>query len=101
VARGHPWGCVATTLSAADSVTRMGKSATAHTAKKGTTPARRQGRSFSRRVEVAGLIVLVLALGAGLFVATGAGTRQAAGGAEHSVGSASAPVVLEEWSDFE
>jgi hypothetical protein len=55
----------------------------------------------STLVRLGGLLVLLLALGMGMLLLARPGARTNATGAEHSLGSATAPVVVEEWSDFE
>ena len=53
-------------------------------------------------VQLIGSLLLVLvAIGAGLVLATRSVARSAQTGSEHAIGSATAPVVVEEWSDFE
>jgi hypothetical protein len=53
---------------------------------------------------LASALVVFVALGMGLFLLVRpgqTGEASAANGSEHSLGAAAAPVVLEEWSDFE
>ena len=70
---------------------------------------RRTGRSERRAQSasvipwiVAGAVIALLLAGFGLLLVsrTGASSRSIAG-SEHSLGLASAPVIVEEWSDFE
>jgi hypothetical protein len=49
---------------------------------------------------VSALVVLVAAA-IGLFLVVRPGQSGPATGSEHSLGEATAPVVVEEWSDFE
>jgi hypothetical protein len=50
---------------------------------------------------LASVLVVLLAAGIGLFLVFRPGQSAPATGSEHSLGEATAPVVVEEWSDFE
>jgi hypothetical protein len=60
--------------------------------------ARHVGRMYAL---VASVAVVLFVAGVGLVLLTRSGTGSFAAGSEHSLGSATAPVVVEEWSDFE
>jgi hypothetical protein len=46
-------------------------------------------------------VVVLVAAAVGLFLVARTGQSAPATGSEHSLGAATAPVVVEEWSDFE
>ena len=48
-----------------------------------------------------GALIVLAALVAGVLLVVQPGAVSQASGSEHSIGSATAPVVVEEWSDFE
>jgi hypothetical protein len=50
---------------------------------------------------LASVLVVLVAAGVGLFLLARPGQSGPATGSEHSLGEATAPVVVEEWSDFE
>jgi hypothetical protein len=50
---------------------------------------------------LASAAVFLIAVSIGLFLMTRSGPTSPAAGSEHSLGIAAAPVVVEEWSDFE
>ena len=50
---------------------------------------------------IGSLLLVLVALGGGFVLARRSVARAAQTGAEHTIGSALAPVVVEEWSDFE
>jgi hypothetical protein len=60
---------------------------------------RRQTKSPT--IAIVAALTAILAVGLGLLLLAHAATRVSATGSDHTVGSASAPVVVDEWSDFE
>ncbi len=59
------------------------------------------GHNRSVYALLAGAAVLLIAASIGLLLMTRSSTSSSAVGSEHSLGVAAAPVVVEEWSDFE
>ena len=61
----------------------------------------KRGHNRSVYALVVSAAVFLIAASIGLFLVTRSGSSSPAAGSEHSLGVAAAPVVVEEWSDFE
>jgi hypothetical protein len=55
----------------------------------------------SNQILLTSVLVVLVAAGIGLFLVFRPGESAPATGSEHSLGEATAPIVVEEWSDFE
>jgi hypothetical protein len=76
----------------------VARTRTAHPVARPTRPGQ-AGRS--NHALFASALVALIAASVGLFLLTRPGAGGSAAGSEHSLGVATAPVVVEEWSDFE